>query len=61
MDPLSLTAGKLIFTGAMLSIGWWMGKKLTNQIDSFIDFHSNEYLQIGRDKKKDKKGELALL
>ena len=45
MEPVSLSvaAGKIIFTGACLAVGFWVGKKLTNRIDYFIYTHSAEF------------------
>jgi len=53
MEPTSLTitAGKLIFTGFCLAIGFWAGKKLTNRIDEFLYIHSKEFKQFTADKK----------
>lgn len=46
MDPivvgLSIKAGKLIFMGFFLAIGFYAGKKLTNEIDEFLYNHSKE-------------------
>ena len=48
IEPISGTAiaattAKLVTTGACLALGFWLCKKLTNQIDYFIFIHSKEY------------------
>lgn len=53
MEPLTITtvAGKLVFSGACLSIGFWMGKKITNRIDTFLITHSQEYKDLIKSRK----------
>lgn len=48
MEPttLTITAGKLVFTGTCLAIGFWIGKKVTNRIDTFLALHSQEYKDL---------------
>ena len=50
MEPTSVTvlAGKIIFTGFCLAVGFWAGKKVTNRIDEFIFCHSKEYREIAK-------------
>jgi len=55
MEPVSLTAaaGKLIFIGFCLSVGFWTGKKITNKIDHFLQKNEQnlrEFMQAHREK-----------
>lgn len=44
IEGLALKAGQLIFVGMALSIGFYCGKKLTNQVDYllYIATHRNK-------------------
>jgi hypothetical protein len=48
MEPITVGsvlggAAKMVGMGFLLSIGFWAGKKLTDQIDVFIATHSPEF------------------
>lgn len=53
MEPVSLTAttAKLVYTGACLAVGFYIGKKLTNKIDYWIFTHSKEFEQFVKSRK----------
>jgi len=45
-SALAIKSGELIFIGAMLSLGFWVSKKLTNKIDTYLFMRTEEYQKL---------------